>query len=188
MVWSVADTWGASVVYQKLAATSIFFLLWLERANLGARRGEATIQTIFYHICLTLQTVCVNILLVKSPLDSTWGKKINMSTDKEPKPKYSETTQQNGANLYAWLYRQVAEGYKVDVDEVRSRVENDDDISYEEMRAPYGVALQLNEDHRAQLPSEISEDAFSSQVGVHEDIAFLLWDAETALAHDLGLI
>ena len=112
-----------------------------------------------------------------------------MSQDKEPapKPKYSEAAQEEGKKLYSWLYGQVAEGYGLDVDIVRAHTELDHNASYEELRAPYAVAIELNEKHRAELPADIEEDKFAAQVGVHEDIAFLLWDAETALAQDQGL-
>ena len=100
----------------------------------------------------------------------------------------SEASKQAASRLYQWLYQQVAEDEKVDPQQVRTKLESAGKLSFNETTTAYHLAMQENEKHRSELPQNISQESYEKQAGLHEDVNFLLTDAETSLYEEEGII
>jgi nucleoid-associated protein YejK len=100
----------------------------------------------------------------------------------------SEAVQQLAQQAYQWLYHQLAEGEQVDVQTLRQKLETDKSLSLDEITEAYHLAMQMNENHRADLPKSASQESYEKQTGLHEDINFMLTDAETSLYEEQRII
>lgn len=99
-----------------------------------------------------------------------------------------EAIKQLAQKAVQWLYGRLAEGEKVNETQVRAFLEADRTMSLDEITEAYHLAVRINEEHRAQLPEGMTEDTAEKQFDLHENITFMLQNAETELFQEEGII
>jgi hypothetical protein len=98
-----------------------------------------------------------------------------------------EAVKQLAQKTTHWLYRRLAEGETIDETQVRAFVEADKTMRFDEVTDTYRMAVRLNEEHRAQLPKDMSDETAEKQLDLHENITFMLENAETEFFQEEGI-
>src|ERR1051325_4145701 len=99
-----------------------------------------------------------------------------------------EAVKQLALKTVQWLYSRLAEGETIDEAQVRALVEADKTMSLNEITKAYHLAVRINEEHRQQLPKDMSDETAEKQFDLHENITFILQNAETELFQEEGII